>query len=457
MNIIVVGAGAVGMYIAKILSKEEHNVILVDLDGNRLEQASWQMDVATRVGSGTDWQLLDTLLEQIPDVIIALTDNDETNLVTCTIAKNLGYPRTIARIRNPNYLNRTRLDFTRLFNIDHFVGPEILTANDIFKYTLFPGSTAVETFAQGAVQMRTIQIPKNWRGRNQPLHKLNLPSGIMVGLIRRYTTPEERKTKQIPYRVIFPHGNDTILPEDEVTFIGETKVTAGIHHFFGADFDHFRSVVVAGGSLTSINLVKLLSLHEIPVRLIESDYDRCCELAELLPECTILNQDPTNIDFLRSEKVGSADLFVACTESDDSNMMAALIAREIGCDNSVVMLTSHHYTEITSTLKLPHVVSPRVSAANRILSLTLSGRITSVVSFYDNQAEIMEVQVSPYSPVIGIPLSELGPLLPKDFLIGVIQNRGRTMIAHGSRIISPGDTVIVICNPRHQKELEEVF
>lgn len=457
MNIVIVGAGAVGIYIATILSREEHNVILVDKNSKRLEEASWQIDVATRKGSGTDWQLLDTLLEQEPDVFIALTDSDEVNLVSCSIAKNLGYPQTIARIRDPRYLNRTRLDFARLFSIDHFVGPELLSAHEILKFLILPDSIAVETFAQGSVQMRTIAIPQKWRGGGKSLATLNFPEGIMVGLIRRYFGEKEKQSKSLPYQVIFPHGNDTIQPGDEVTFIGESPEISTIHTYFGIESPPLKSVVIAGGSLVAINLAHLLRKKNIPTRIIDSDYDHCCELAEILPGCTVINHNATDINFLRSEKIGRADLFVACTSEDEVNIISGLLAQEVGCENSIVMLTSHHYTEVVSKLKLSHVVSPRICAADRILSLTLSGRVTSVVSLYDNQAEIMEIQVSTHSPVIGIPLSELGPLLPKDFLIGVIQNRGRTMIAHGSRVISPGDTVIAICHPKHQKELEEVF
>ena len=153
MNIVIVGAGTIGRYISVLLSKENHNVILVDVDEKKLEEASRQMDVAIKVGSGTDWQVLDQLLDSSPDLFVALTNDDQTNLVSCSIAKNLGYPRTIARIRDNRFLNRTRLDFGRIFDVDHSIGPELLVANEIYKYMISPGSLRVETFAHGAVQL----------------------------------------------------------------------------------------------------------------------------------------------------------------------------------------------------------------------------------------------------------------------------------------------------------------
>jgi trk system potassium uptake protein TrkA len=453
MNIVIVGAGEVGRYIASILSKDKHNIILIDKDGHKLEQASWNIDVAVRQGSGTDWQLLDDLLELSPQLLIALTQDDETNLVACSIAKHLGYPRTIARVRDNRYLNRTRLDFARLFDVDYFIGPELLVANDILKFMLSPGSLAIETFAHGAVQLRTIAISSKWRKGDRPIKKLNLPEGIIIGLIRR----EKKEGDGDEYEVIFPHGSDHILPGDEVTLIGETEAISKGYSFFGILQKNIESVVIVGGSLTALNLAKLLEHHKIDVRIIEKNFDKCSFLADRLPHCTILHHDATDLDFLRAEKIGRADVLAACTRSDDLNVLAALLGKEIGCENVVATLTNTSYAPLLAKLGVNYTPSPRLSAANHILSQILSGTVTSLISLYDNRAEIMEVSVSVDSKIVGIPLSELGPLLPKDFLIAMIQNRGRIMIANGDRIISPGDTVIVLTNPKHIPEIEKLF
>ena len=253
MNIVIVGAGAVGMYLATTLSTEGHNVILIDKNAKRLDQASWQIDVATRKGSGTDWELLDELLELNPDVFVAVTNDDEANLVASSLAKNLGYPKTMARIRHAGYFNRNRIDVARVFNVDYLIGPELAVAHDILKYILLPGSLAVEHFAHGAVQLRTIAVPSKWRQEDKSLSQLSLPPGLMVGLIRRYHSMGIGKGKQ-PYQVIFPHGNDHILPGDEVTFIGETEAIANVPNFIKAAQSSIKSVVLTGGSLTALNL-----------------------------------------------------------------------------------------------------------------------------------------------------------------------------------------------------------
>lgn len=456
MSIVIVGAGDVGLYIAQILSKEEQNIVLIDKDGKKLQLASNILDVATREGSGTDWQLLDDLMELSPELFIALTDDDETNLVSCSIAKNLGYPRTIARVHDNRYLNRTRLDFSRIFEVDFFISPELLAATDILKHMLSPGSVATETFAHGAVQLRILEIPPKWHKQKIPLKQLKLPEGAIIGLIAREIhkqSDSHSKEKEI----IFPHGEDIILPGDEVTVIGETAVVANIHQFFGIEGKDVESVVIVGGSLTGFHLARLLIEMGIPVRILDKDYKRCCELANMLPEAIVIHHDATDLQFLKEEKIGQAGVFVACTRHDEINMMTGLLAKEAGCDEVIAILSNDSYQTQVKHLGINLAISPRKSAANHILSQILTGRVTSLVSVYENAAEIMEVNVSTDSKVVGIPLSELGPLFPRDFLIAMIQNRGRIMVANGSKIISPGDTVIVITSPRHVDDLENIF
>lgn len=451
MNIVIIGAGGMGRHVASILSSERLNVILVDPDPKQLEVAGWTIDVATHQGSGTDWELMEDLLDLSPDALVALTDSDETNLVACALAKHLGYPKTIARIGDYRYLNQTRLDFGQIFTVDHFVGPELLSAHEILKYVASSGSLMVHNFAQGAVQMRTLAIPKKWKQSDVMLMNLNLPKEVIVGLI--YRDKDSTGEKEI----LFPHGRDVILAGDEVTFIGETEAIADLHRFFGIKQRHARSAVLVGGSTVGFNLARLLTLREVEVKLIEKDRERCMFLAEKLPDCTIIHHDGTDADFLRSEKIDDTDLFVACTSTDEVNLVSALLAKELGCEDVIAVMSNQSYHPVAAHFGINHVVSPRITAADQVLSQILSGTVTSLISFYENEAEVMEIRISSHSKVVGIPLTELGPLLPRDFLIAMIQNRGRIMVANGEKIISPGDTVVVITHPRHIADIKKIF
>lgn len=455
INIIIVGAGELGKYIASILSKEKHSIIIIDKDPKVLEEVSSTLDVATRQGSGTDLHLLDDLLEFSPDLFIALTGNDEENLVACSIAKLLNYPRTIARIKDSRYASTTRLDFGHIFNVDKFIAPELLAANEIIKCIKSPQSIFIENFAQGALQLRTILIPETWQGHSEPLKNFNLPPNIIVSLIRGEEA-EEGTGALGKRKVIFPHGNDAIFPGDEVTFIGEAEAINNIDEFFGVPQKNVKSLVIAGGTLTGLHLAQHMP-KDIDIKVIEKDYDTCAFLAEKLPHCTIIQQDATNVDFLHSEKIGTADIFIACTNNDEYNLLAALLSKEIGCEEAIIVLKEAHFVPLVKKLGLKHTVSPRTSAASQILSQLYSGKITSLTSLYENQAVVLEIKVSMESKIVGIPLSELGPFLPKDFLIVMIQNRGRIMIAKGDRVISPGDNVIVVTSPKYVEELNRIF
>ncbi len=457
MNIVIIGAGSVGQYIASLLSKQNHNVILViKIPKNwKKRPTSWisPCDMALdRIGSylRNSWSLS-------PNLSLAMTDSDTVNFTACTIAKNLGYPLTIARVKDNRYLNNTRLDFARLFNVDYFIGPELLAANDIYKYMLSPGSLALENFAHGAVQMRTLAIPAHWCLTTVPLRELGIPPGIVVGIIRRKESDPHHAPHGIKSHVIFPHGSDTIKPGDEVTFIGETERIANIHKFFGIETTSVKSVVIVGGSLVGLNLAQILSSHGYNVRLIDKDPAVCAKLSERLPKCTIINNDATDLDFLKSEKIDRSNLFAVCTNNDEVNILTAFLGKEAGCDNVVVTLFNTSYVPLLTQKGIAQIVSPRISAANHIISLAISGRITSLTSLYENTVEILEITVSPKSKITGMPLVDLGHVMPKDFLIAMIQNRGQIMIANGNRIISPGDSVIVITKPERLDELKKIF
>ncbi len=455
MNIVIIGAGDIGSHITSLLSAEGHNITLVDINPHILEKISHDLDAAIIEGDGTDWQLLEELTEVGPDLIIALTGSDEINLVICSIAKNLHYPQTIARIRGIRYLNCSRLDFSHIFSLDHFIAPELLVAQDIFKFIITPQLSGTEGFAHGAIQMHTLKIPKKWHFKDKPLIALDLPPGIMVAVIRRKIQPNENEINN--HEIIFPHGHDTLRPDDDVTFIGETDAINEIHLFFDLPQKYANSVIIVGGSLIGYNLAKILQKRKINTTIIERNYQKCVLLADNLPEATILNQDGTNLDFLRSEQVGNSDAFIGCTQNDEVNILACSLGKKIGCQRSIVSISNISYAPLLEQLNIDQHVSPRIAMTNRILSITQREKVTAVASLYDNQAKIMEIKVSVNSPLAGIPISELGPFLPKNFLFAAIQNRGRIMIANGSRVLCPSDTVIIITHPDHTNELQKLF
>lgn len=450
MKIAIIGAGDVGFHIASELSKENHDVTVVEKNERRLSEVTRSIDVRARKGLGTDWQLLDDLHADVPyDALLALTDNDETNIVTATMAKHLGYPMTVARVHDGRLLNRTRLDFGHIFHIDHFICPELMVADKISKY-IFSNGFHIERFAHGAVEMRTMTVPSRWQGGGKRLHELDLASlKAMIAVVHRVENGH--------HRTFLPHGGDVILPGDEITVIGKTDMMESVHEYFGGKKAALESVVIIGGTRTGLHLAKIMENRGVACRIVDRSHDVCTRLADELQLVTVIQEDGTDLDFLRSERVGAQDAIVACTNHDEVNLVASVMGKNVGAGKSVALLSSPKYRMLVEQLGISHAVSARLEAAHQILSFAKGERVTAMTTLYDEEVEVLEVNVPLRSSIAGIPISELGPELPSDFLIAVIQNRGRILIAHGNRILSPGDTVIVVCHRKARAFLEKVF
>ncbi|NGX63022.1 MAG: Trk system potassium uptake protein TrkA [Candidatus Anoxychlamydiales bacterium] len=456
MNIVILGAGEIGSYLASVLAKEQHSVTLIDKDPIILEKVSEKTDVATLLGYGSRWKILDTLIESEPDIFIAMTGDDETNLVSCAIAKNLGYPKTVARVKEIGFLARSRLDFGRLFYVDHFIGAEMLAANDILKSIINPEDLAIENFAHGAIQMRTIVVPKEWEKVDQQLSKLSLPEEMIIGLIRRKKVDPKNSEKN-KEQVIFPHGTDHIQAGDEITVLGETKFMQDIHSFFKIEQKKAKSVLIVGGSPVGVRLAHILEMRNIHVKVIEKDENRCKEIADLLPKSTVINEDGKNLDFLESEQISDVDAFVVCTNRDEENFLIANVGKYIGCKKVICLISNISFVSILKVENIKYSVSEKVNISNRILSILHEETIISIASLCDNKAKVIEIKVSEKCKLVGIPLSELSSKLPKNLIISAIENRGRVMIGKGNRIISPGDTLILNISPEILDQLQDLF
>jgi len=456
MNIVILGAGEIGAYLATILSEEQHNVTLIDKNPLLLEKISQKTDIATLCGYGTRWKMLDILIENEPDLFVATTGDDETNLVTCAIAKNLGYPRTVARIKELEFLARSRLDFGRLFYVDHFIGAEILAANDILKSILNPEDLAIENFAHGLIQMRTIVVSDKWQKINTPLSNLKLPEEMIIGLIKRKKQDPKNPEKFIE-KIIFPHGEDHIQTGDEITILGETKFMQEIHNFFKIEQKKAKSVVIVGGSPVGVRLAHILELRNIYVKIIEHDEKRCNEISDILPKSTVINEDGSNIKFLESEQIQDVDAFVACTSRDEENFLISAIAKYMGSKKVISLLSNINFISILKSYNIQHSISEKVNIANRILSILHEEKIISIASLYEGKAKVLEIKVSEDCELVGIPLSDLSSKLPKNLIISAIENRGRVMIGKGNRIISPGDTLIINTSPDLLPQLQNIF
>ncbi len=447
MNIVVLGAGKTGTFVASVLSQEEHNVILIDCDAMALEKAGREMDVATVHGKAPSRKLFIELAGQKPDVFFAATGNDETNLVSCSMAKQMGFPKTIARVKSSDYLEQGPLDFGRIFSVDHFIGAELLAAQDLFKVLVHTGDLAVEHFAHGAVQMKTILIPQKWDRSHLTIQELGLPEELIVALIHRM---KEEKAEEI-----IPHGDDQILAGDEVTLIGEAKVMNQLHEIFQIEEKKVRSIILVGGSAIALHLASFLLRQKIQVRIIESDPLRCNELADLLPQATIINRDGKDSSLLVAERVKDADALVACLEEEGTNFLIASLAKKLGCGRSIALISDPALAPLLETLEVTPALTAKANLTNKILSVVHQDTLLSITSLTHSENKIAELKVASNSKIIATPLA--GLKLPKNLLIAVIERQGKVTIGKGNSMLAAGDIAIAVCRPEHIDYLQNLF
>lgn len=447
MKVVILGAGQTGSYTASVLSKNGHSVTIVDKDAPMLEKIGRESDISTLHAPLSKISLFETLFEKEPDLLFAATGNDETNLVSCTVAKNLGFPKTAALIRSSEYLFHENLDLGRLFYVDYFLASELLAAQDLFKIIMHAGDLAIENFAHGTIQMRTLAVPQKWDKGGVFLKNLGLPEEFIIGLIRRKTKEGED--------IIFPRGDDQILPGDVITAIGETKAMLKAHEIFLISEPGIRSAVLIGASQVVQHLARFLIDSKVYVRIFESDLGKCEEIADRIPEATVINRDGSDLNLLRAEKVQDADVLISCTGSDATNLLIASLAKEIGCQRAVALSSNPSIGTVFEKLGIIPAFSARLNTANKLLSILSGKTILSITPTREDGAKIVELKIPPDSKSIGIPLSDLA--LPKDLLVAVIENKGKVMVGRGNRILSPYDTVVVICNPKHIPNLQNLF
>ena len=442
MKIVILGAGNTGSYVAAALSQEQHDVILIDRDAKVLEQVSREIDVATLLASMPNLTVFSSLLEMKPDLFFAATSDDETNLVCCSLAKNLGIPKTVARISSRTYLESDQINMGRLFYVDHFIGAEMLCAQDLFKLLTHTADTAFQHFAHGHILMRTIKIPSHWAKGEIPIKDLKLPQGLIAGLIRR---DEE---------ILFPHGEDLIKAGDHATLIGKSNVINDLHDLFDIPERRIKSAVLVGGSEIAVHLAHLLQQQHISVKIIEKCPVRSRELADRLPKATIINRNGKDFSALTEEGVQSADALVSCTEDEGTDLLISSMAMQMGCPKSIALVGNPACIPLFENANVTPALSSRVNVVNRLLAILHHSTI-SVGSLSNDAAKIVELKVSPSSKLIGTPIAAMK--LPSDLIIATIENHGKVMIGTGSSILCPDDTVVAICSPNRLEQLQHLF
>lgn len=443
MKIIIIGAGKVGCQIAKTLSSENHDVVIIEKDDMKRQSAQDNLDVLTILGNGANVRTLEKAGIKQTDMLIAVTSSDEVNMIACMTAKQFGVPQKIARIRNPEYLYANALSREKL-GIDLTINPERATAKEIVKLLKSPINVAqVQSFAGGKVQLFELKIEKGFPFINQQLRAITFKYPILVAAIFRND------------KIIIPNGEEKITTGDNLYILIKKDYFAGLNEIFNQKPLNMQNVMILGGSRIGIQTALILAKLGIGTKLIERDKEKCEKIAESLPHTLVINGDGTNIDLLKSEGIETIDGFVAVTGFDEDNLLVALLAKHLGTKKVIAKVDRTNYIPILEKIGVDAVVNPRMTTASAILRFIRKGKIISLTLLKEGEAEVIELIVSPYSKIINKPLKKAN--LPQNTIIGAIVRKDEVIIPHGNDIIQPEDKIIIFALSSDIKKIEKIF
>lgn len=431
MNVIIVGAGQVGSSIAADLA-DAHDVIVVDRDADRVEDLNYSLDVLGVTGDGTTMDILEDAGIDSADMVIASTDNDETNVVVCSTAKAVSDAFTIARVKNTEYL-RTWERSNRAFGVDFMVCTNLLAAKSIARMLSLPAARDIDLFAGGRVEMAEFEV-----SNDSP--------------VAGKTVAEADRFESLTFVAVLRNGSVEIARGETVIDAGDRVVVIGspesVRRFAESvapeeSTGEDEEVVVIGGSEIGYHVARLLEDRGLRPRLIEQDDERARELAERLPGTEVMKSDATNVDFLRREHIGEADVVVSTLGSDEKNLLVSLLADRMGIERTIAVIDTAEYVDLFETVGIDIGVSPRSVVAEEISRFTLEGTAENVAFVESDKAEVLEIEVSDDSILAGQPIRESARDLPSGVVIGALVREEAFIAPRGDTTVEAGDQVIV--------------
>ncbi len=442
MNIVIMGAGTVGTFVADTLCAEQHNVTIIDQSRSALEQVEERVDVQTICGSACDSAILFQAGVLGADLCLAVTSQDEVNMVGASLAKAMGSRRCVARVFNHAYLNLSTFDYQRHFKIDRLLSLEHLTALELAKQIGEPGLFAVENFARGEVVIQVLDVQPGVTADGVLLRNLKLPSGVRVGLISDGTNTS------------IAGADHTIKAGQIVTLIGTQENIDKVHRLF----QHKRAVkfrvIIAGGGNIGFNLARILQRKEYSVTILESDPVRCDFLSRHLDTTTILHADGTRKTEMEEARVGKADVFIAATGRDEDNIVCGVEARELGASRIMSIVRRPDYANVLEKLGIDVAVSPREVMSRVIVGMLDPGPIIARSEIADGDAEIWEIEIGKGSPAAQAPLRELKL---RNALIASVERDAFVRVPGADDQLCPGDTAVVVVQKANVDDVLPVF
>lgn len=437
MKIIIVGCGKVGCALAKQLSREKHNITVIDTNYSLVHTVSNSNDVMGIVGNGASNTVQSEADIEHTDLFIAVTGSDELNLLCCVIAKKAGDCSTIARVRNPIYSQETNFIRQEL-GLSMIINPEFAAAAEIARLLRFPRAIEIDVFAKGRVEMLRFKVPSGSQLHNTALKDLSsqIRSEVLI-------CAAERKDE-----IYIPSGNFVIKEGDILSILASPKNSSDFFRKIHLETNQVKNAIIAGGGEISYYLAKMLLAMGIKVKIIEINPQRCDELNDLLPKATILNGDASDESLLLEEHIELAESFVALTNMDEENIILSLYAKNKVKSKIVTKINRLNFDDVIHTLNLDSVIYPKHITTEYIIQYaraknnSIGSNIETLYKLMDDRVEALEFAINDSTRITGIPLYKLK--LKPNLLIGCITRSGQVIIPGGQDMLKSGDTVIVV-------------
>lgn len=445
MDIVIAGAGAVGTHLAKMLSTQEHNIILIDSDEDKIAEIENQIDILTILGSCSSVSdLLDAKVNKA-DLYIAVTQTEEINITSSILARKLGAKKTIARIDNKEYLEKSNTEHWKEMGVDYMIYPETLAAEEIIASLKLTGTRQLHEFSDGKIVLYGIKLWNNAKILDYSLEeatsKFNMKDTRIVAINRDNNT-------------IIPHGKNVFKHGDLIFVITKPDGVDNMLELCGKERVEIKNIIIVGGSRIAKRTAQALEKN-YNVKLFETNREKCNKLNDYLENTLIINGDGTNLSLLKEEDIESTDAFLSLTGNSETNILACLLAKKFGVKKSVAEVEHIDFIDLASNLGIGTLINKKMIAASYIYRHTMATKVEQFKCLTTSDAEVFELTAQKNSKITKKKIKDLS--LPKEANIGGIIRGEETIIAGGEDQIMPGDKVVVFTLPTAIRKLEKYF
>lgn len=442
MKIVIAGSGEVGTHLAKLLSREEQDIMLVDINRDKLAVIDANYNLMTYRGSPVSFRTLREAGVEHCDLFIAVTPYETANVTACAIAKSIGAQKTVARIDNYEFMSAENREFFTRIGVNHLIYPEYLAAQEII--TALDRSWVRNWFElhDGELILVGVKLRDNARLIGMQLKELASSAPFHISAIKRN------------HETIIPRGDDRILTNDILYFTVRRDHVDSILELCGKTDQRMKKVLIMGASRIAIRLAALAG-DRLRIKIIDINRETCQRLPEKCPNCEIVCGDARDFEFLREEGIEEMDAFIALSDSSETNILACLTAKEFGVSKTIAEVENIQFISEAENLNIGTIINKKLLASSKIFQLLLDADVNSSKCLALADAEVAEIEVKPRSKITKGPVKTL--TLSRDMTIAGLIRDGHGMLVNGDTVIQPGDHVVVFCLSGALHKIERLF